>query len=535
MKLSSLKSNNMKESLLYKQMSEDYRILPNPDKNVLELFIDSFTKHKDEYFAWDETSGTSTRGDFMLKAAVVSQLIKARTNNEHVGIMLPALQTTTLLIIATYMAGKIPVMLNWTVGHKVLSYCADISDLDLIITAGSFYDKVADQIPEDIKSRLMFLEKEVSAISTPMKLKGLLMAKLPRIFINTKIDKTAVVLFTSGSETLPKAVPLTHDNVVSDLWGALQLFEIRVQDIFLSFLPPFHSFGFTVLSILPLITGVKVAYTPNPTNLREVIDVLKHNKATNMMATPTLLKMIMAKASSEELESLRLVISGAESLHEDTKAKFEEMTSSHKSLIIEGYGITECAPIVSLNPDDFQKTNSVGKVIIGLDLKVVNYESFEEIDVKEEGMFVVKGKSVFPGYIDKNVDDPFVEIGGEMYYKTGDLGYIDEDGFLFITGRLKRFIKIGGEMISMPFLEKIINSEYGSDCENCIAVEGNDIAGNPNVVLFTTKELNMSEINAHLREKGVSPIAKIREIRVIDAIPVLGSGKINYRELKEQI
>ncbi|OYT10423.1 MAG: hypothetical protein B6I18_09255, partial [Bacteroidetes bacterium 4572_112] len=241
-------------------------------------------------------------------------MIKSRTDHNYVGIMLPALQSTTLLVIATYMAGKVPVMLNWTVGHKVLSYCADITDLDLIITATSFYDKVKEQIPEDVEKRLMFLDKEVANISLAMKLKGLMQSKFPKQLINTKLDDKAVVLFTSGSETLPKAVPLTHQNVVHDLWGALQLFEIRVQDIFLSFLPPFHSFGFTVLSILPLITGVKVAYTPNPTNLREVIDVLKHNKATNMMATPTLLKMLMAKASSEEFESLRLVISGAESL-----------------------------------------------------------------------------------------------------------------------------------------------------------------------------------------------------------------------------
>ena len=525
----------MKESLLYKQMSEDYRLLPNPDKNVLQLFIDTFTKHKDEYFAWDNVSGTSTRGDFMLKAAVVSQLIKSRTNNNYVGIMLPALQSTTLLVIATYMAGKVPVMLNWTVGHKVLSYCADITNLDLIITAGSFYEKVKDQIPKDVEDRLMFLEKEVADISLSMKLKGALMAKLPKLFINTNIDEKAVVLFTSGSETLPKAVPLTHQNVVADLWGALQLFEIRVQDIFISFLPPFHSFGFTVLSILPLITGVKVAYTPNPTNLREVIDVLKHNKANNMMATPTLLKMLMAKANTDEFESLRLVISGAESLHPDTKAKFEQMTASHKSLIIEGYGITECSPIVSLNPDDHQKTNSVGKVIFGMDFMVVNYDSFEEVGPNTEGMFIVKGKSVFPGYLDDNIESPFVEVGGSSYYKTGDLGYIDDEGFIFITGRLKRFIKIGGEMISMPFIEKIINDKYGKEGENSIAVEGSDQDGEAKVVLFSTSQIKMSEVNTYLREHGVSSIAKIREVRVIDQIPVLGSGKINYRELKEQL
>lgn len=525
----------MKESLLHIQKSSDYNVMPDPSKNVLEHFINVFTRNKDEYFAWDNVSGTSNRGDFFLKATVVSQLIKSRTTHKYVGIMLPALQSTTLLIISTYMAGKIPVMLNWTVGNKVLEHCAEITDLDLIITAGSFYDKVKEQIPESVAKLLMFLEKEVKNITTPMKLKGLAMSKFPKLLINTKIDKTAVVLFTSGSETLPKAVPLTHENVVSDLYGGLNIIDIRVQSIFLSFLPPFHSFGFTVLSILPLITGVKVAYTPNPTNLGEVVEAIRHNKANNIMATPTLLKMIMAKASKEDLESVELVISGAESLHPDIKAQFEEMTKGHNSLIIEGYGITECAPIVSLNPFDTQKTNSVGKMIKGIDVIVVDPETFTKVGPHEEGMFLARGRSVFNGYLDKEIESPFVDIDGKSYYKTGDLGYIDEDGYLFITGRLKRFIKIGGEMISMPFIEKVLVSKYGEEGINTIAVEGTDKGLEPIVVLFSTKEIDKSEVNTYLRENGVASIAKIREVRIIDEIPMLGSGKINYRHLKEII
>lgn len=525
----------MKESLLHIQNSKDYIVMPDPSKNVLQHFINVFTKNKDEYFAWDDVSGTSTRGDFFLKANVVSQLIKSRTLHKYVGIMLPALQSTSLLIISTYLAGKVPVMLNWTVGNKVLEHCAEITDLDLIITAGGFYEKVKDQIPESVAKLLMFLDKEVKNITTAMKLKGLAMSKFPKLLINTKIDKTAVVLFTSGSETLPKAVPLTHENVVSDLYGGLNIIDIRVQSIFLSFLPPFHSFGFTVLSILPLITGVKVAYTPNPTNIGEVVEAIRHNKANNIMATPTLLKMIMAKAKKEDFESVELVISGAESLHPDIKAQFEQMTKGHNSLIIEGYGITECAPIVSLNPFDTQKINSVGKMIKGIEVIVVNPETFTKLGKHEEGMFLARGKNVFGGYLDKDVESPFVEVDGKSYYKTGDLGYIDEDEYLFITGRLKRFVKIGGEMISMPFIEKVLISKYGEEGVNSIAVEGTDKGLEPIVVLFSTKDLDKSEVNAYLREKGVAAIAKIREVRVINEIPMLGSGKINYRYLKELI
>ena len=525
----------MKESLLNIAKYPDYNVMPTLGDNILEHFIKVFSTKKDEYFAWDNVSGSSNRGDFMLKATVVAQLIKSKTNHKYVGIMLPALQTTSLLIISCYIAGKVPVMLNWTVGHKVLSYCADLTELDLIITAGSFYQKVQEQIPEDIKSRLMLLEKEVGGISTKMKLKGLVQAKFPNLFINTKIDNTAVVLFTSGSETLPKAVPLTHDNIVADLWGALHIMDIRVQSIFLSFLPPFHSFGFTVLSILPLITGVKVAYTPNPTNLNEVVEAIKHNKANNIMATPTLLKMIMAKAKKEDFESVELVISGAESLHSETKNQFEEMTEGHNSIIVEGYGITECAPIVCLNPKDTQKLNSVGVVIKGMDMIVVNPDDFKVVEQGEEGMLLVNGASVFPGYFDDRIESPFISINGKEYYKTGDIGYIDEDNFVFITGRLKRFVKIAGEMISMPFIENILKEKYSSLSENTLAVEGSDKGKEPRVVLFSTKELNLSEVNKFLRDKGVAAIAKIREIVILKEIPLLGSGKTDYRLLKELI
>jgi acyl-CoA synthetase (AMP-forming)/AMP-acid ligase II len=524
----------MKNSILHLSKSADYNVMPDTNKNILENFITQFTKNNQEGFAWDATNGSSTRKEFMLKSAVVSRLIKSRVKGKYVGILLPALQTTTLLTIATYMAGKIPVMLNWTVGHKVLSYCAELTHLDVIITASAFQEKIKDQIPEDVSRKLMFLDKEAKKLSLGMKLKGALMAKFPKQFINTKIPDTAVVLFTSGSETLPKAVALTHKNVITDLWGALQIIDIRVQSIFLSFLPPFHSFGFTVLTILPLLTGVKAAYTPNPTNIKEVIDVLKHTKANNIIVTPTLLKMIMSRSKAEDLESVELVISGAESLHKDVKSNFQQLTNN-KPIIIEGYGVTECSPIVCLNPFDTQKLNSVGRFIEGLDAMIIDLDTHKPLEPEKEGMIVVSGPSVFEGYMDDKIESPFVDINGKQFYKTGDLAYQDKDGFVFITGRLKRFIKIGGEMISMPFIEKVLEDEYGEEGEHVLAVEGCDRAKDPVVILFTTKDLKLADVNKYLRSKGVASIARIRSIEKVEAIPMLGSGKTNYRQLKEKV
>ncbi len=524
----------LKTSSLHLSNEEDYNIMPDPEKNILENFIEEFNKNKGEFFAWDNVSGTSQRGGFFLKTAVVSQLIRRKVKGKYVGIMLPALQSTTLLIAASYMAGKIPVMLNWTVGHKILSYCADLTGIEVIITAGSFYEKVKEQIPQDVADKLMFLEKEVEKLSLGIKLRGLLKAKFPKLLINTKLDDTAVILFTSGSETNPKAVPLTHKNLISDLWGALHIFNIRHNSIFLSFLPPFHSFGFTVLSVLPLITSFKIAYTPNPTDVAEVVRVIRHTRATHIMVTPTFLKMIMANANKYDLRSIELVISGAESLPKATKEHFEMMTQG-KALIIEGYGITECSPIVSLNPMDKQKTGSVGTFIKGLDYRFIHPETLEQLENGSEGMIVVSGDSVFEGYLDKNIESPFMEIDGKRFYKTGDLGYIDDEGYIFLTGRLKRFLKIGGEMISMPMLEKILLNKFGESERLVLAVEGTENEGEPVLGVITVKDLSLDEINNELKDNGISGLARISMLIKTDEIPLLGSGKTDYKILRKMI
>jgi len=170
-----------------------------------------------------------------------------------------------------------------------------------------------------------------------------------------------------------------------------------------------------------------------------------------------------------------------------------------------------------------------------LDAHIMDLETEKPLPHGKEGMIVVNGPSVFMGYMDKDIEDPFVEIDGKKYYKTGDLAYQDEDGFVFITGRLKRFIKIGGEMISMPFIEKILEEEYGIEGEHVLAVEGCDRAKDPVVTLFSTKDLKLGDVNKYLRSRGVSSIARIRNIEKIEEIPMLGSGKTNYRELKENV
>jgi len=502
-------------------------------KNIVELFLQNFSRDRDEVFAYDKIIGTTTRKEFLLKAMVLSKIIRKEVKGREVGIMLPALQSTTLLVIATYLAGKIPVMLNWTVGKSVLEHCVETVDLKQILTAKSFYSKIEGLLPESIKQKCIFFEQKVSEISLSTKLSGLI-SYLFLVKPTIHLDETAVILFTSGSESLPKAVPLTHRNIVSDIWGAFSVVSIQTDIMLLAFLPPFHSFGFTVLTIFPLVTGVKTAYSPDPTDSRELLKILNHSRVNTILGTPTFLKQLLNVTSHAEMKLIKMAISGAESMPASFIERFHE--KCHKgALLLEGYGITECSPVITINPLEKQKENSVGVFIKGVDHLIVDISTGETVEQGKQGMILVKGESIFKGYPDKSISSPFVKVGDDEYYKTGDLGYVDEEGYLFITGRLKRFIKIGGEMISLPAIENALLKKYGNEEQTVLAVEGTDSIQPPQIVLFSTVNVDLNEVNLYLKGSGFSNLIKVNRIINVDEIPLLGTGKTDYKVLKNMI
>jgi len=204
-------------------------------------------------------------------------------------------------------------------------------------------------------------------------------------------------------------------------------------------------------------------------------------------------------------------------------------------LLLEGYGITECSPILTINPQYKQKEKSVGVFINGVDFLITDINTYTPLPQGKEGMILVKGDNIFNGYIDDKIESPFVNIAGVEYYKTGDLGYIDEEGFLFIIGRLKRFIKIAGEMISLPAIENTLLKKYGLEEKIVLAVEGKDTLDTPQIVLFSTIKINLNEANLYLKETGFSTLVKLNKIIEIDEIPLLGTGKTDYKVLRNMI
>jgi long-chain-fatty-acid--[acyl-carrier-protein] ligase len=354
------------------------------------------------------------------------------------------------------------------------------------------------------------------------------------------------MLFTSGSESLPKAVSLTHKNLISDIVWALYHFPLAKKDILIGFLPPFHSFWFTINTIMPLISWLRVTYIPDPNDSKTIANLIKHTQTTAVTATPTFLKMILSVASKDLLSSLNYAVVWAEKCPESLAENFSKYCPNGK--ILEWYGITECSPVISINPPSKAKLGSVWLAIKWSDIKILSLEDQSILEANKEWMIYYAWDNVFSWYLDENLESPFDEIiinnpsqpslenGRSIkYYKTWDLWYLDEDWYLYITWRLKRFVKIAWEMISLPFVEWILNKKYWSDIENKIAIEAIEEKWNVKIVLFTVDYLILEEVSAYLRENWVSNLVKISEIIKVDIIPVLWTWKTDYKVLKAMI
>ncbi len=523
-------SEELKPTKIFEQIKPPVRAGCDPDDTIVSAFIKSFTKNKKEIYCYDSLLGDSTRKDYLLKAMVLSNIIKQNVKEEYLGIMLPATQSTSLLIMASYFAGKIPVMFNWTLGSRGLNHCLDIKDVSTILTAEKFFKKVEEGLPDRIKEKCLFIEKKILSAGLGVKLSGLWKS----IFIpkfKHKPEDVAVVLFTSGSESLPKGVPLTHKNIIRNVHISVNHEKMTTDAIIVSALPQFHSFGFTVGTVIPWVSNMKVVYSPDPTDSRELIRIIRHTRANTSPMTPTFLRMLLQSAEKDDLKTIRLMFTAAESLQPKTVEAFYNK-AAEGAKIIEGYGITECSPVLTLNPRDLQKIKSVGIFMPNVKYKLVNPESFKEVELGEEGLILVHGPNVFNGYLGESVEDPFVTIDGIKYYNTGDIARQDEDGFLYITGRLKRFIKIGGEMISLQSIESALVEEYGTGDEVTFAIDGTDEGDKPEVILYSKYEFDLKEVNEVLKNKGFSPLVKVNRIEMVQEIPLLGTGKTDYKNLK---
>ena len=505
-------------------------------ETITEIFTRNAVKYRSRVMVADQSRGVITYGNAATAIMVLKPIIE-KIEGDYVGLMFPALAVTPLIYLSTLFAGKIPVMINWTVGSRSIKHSLAHLGVKKVITSKQFLEKIESQGTDlsEIRDLFLFLEDATASVSTVTKLSALVRSKfgLGRLR-KARVKDIAVVLFTSGSEALPKAVPLTHENILDNVRGTYRAFNLTQNDRMLGVLPPFHSFGLTVTTLIPILGPFKVVYHPNPTEGRLLARLIGAYRVTILVGTPTFLEGITRNAEDHEIRTLRLVVCGAEKcpdrLYNSVEKRWPSMT------ILEGYGITECSPIVSANRETKSRRGTIGIPLDSVEWVIRDIDSGERVKQGEPGMLLLRGKSVFGGYIGYDGPSPFTEFEGKQWYVSGDIVREDADGILVFTGRLKRFVKIGGEMISLPAIEEVLLAKYQSeDADPVLAVESTPVETNPEIVLFTTAEISREDANLTIREAGLSPIHNIRIVKKVDEIPLLGTGKTNYRMLKQSL
>jgi long-chain-fatty-acid--[acyl-carrier-protein] ligase len=488
-----------------------------------------------EVVADDDLAGAVTYPRMLTGALLLARRF-ARIPAPNVGLLLPASVACDTALVALHLAGKLPVILNWTTGPANLAHAARLMQLTHVVTSQAFIDRTDIEVEGTVYVYLEALQARLGKLEQLWTLLNLRLrpANVRKRVPHVAPDQPAVVLFTSGSEKAPKAVPLTHTNLLSDMRSGLSVFGLTRKDSLLGFLPAFHSFGVTVTSLLPLASGLRVVHHPDPTDAGGLVRKIAGYRPTVLVGTPTFLGHILDRAKPGDLDSLRFILIGAEACPESLFQRCAER-APHAALL-EGYGVTECSPVISANVPGATREGTVGKPLPGVELLILDVDTEQPLGPSQLGTLLVSGPTVFPGYIGHDGPSPFKDIDGKRWYVTGDLAKIDEDGFVHFGGRMKRFLKAGGEMISLPALEDPFARKYPPTQEGPrVAVEGVDTDGGRHIVLFSTEPLDLRDANAMLTAEGHRGVMRLDEVRQVDRIPVLGTGKTDYKELRKQI
>lgn len=516
-----------------------------PEGNTIpEVFLNKCDEMGHKICCGDSRSGILTYSQLKMRAILLAEKIR-QLPGEYIGILLPASSAAYVVVFGCQLAGKIPLMINWTTGSRHLESVKALSNVQVVLTSWAFLERLDNVDLNGLEDSILTLEDLRRTIKLKDKLKALYLSKLKTPTIcrhfgiqNTKKSSQAVLLFTSGTESMPKGVPLTHENILTNIRDATNGVEVFQDDTLLGILPPFHAFGFTVTGLLPILAGCKIAFFPNPTDGFGVAKAVEKWKATVICGTPAFLKNMFKAASPEMLKSLRIFATGAEKAPQDL---FDMVKRLKNGQIIEGYGITECAPVLTFNRVN-TPPKGVGKPFENVSLKIVDLATHHTVPAGKQGLILAKGKNIFPGYINPDVKSPFIEVEGESWYSTGDLGHLDTEGNLYISGRLKRFVKLGGEMISLAAIEEVLKEKIGNaqkqseDDEANLAMCAKEKEGEkPIFYLFACFPTNLEEVNRSLKEAGFSNLIKVSQVQRIPEIPILGSGKINYRALDSLI
>jgi len=513
--------------------------------------IRALTKRPGRMQVVDRTAGrrTLSRAQLYAAAAMFSRHLRKTVPSRRVGIVLPPGIGAFIANVGVVCAGKIPVNLNFTAGRASLESALRVGEIETVISADAMRAKLPNfpwpertlDLPQELKAaggKRAMLPWLVAAWVLPNQW----CADLLRLPHNGDNDEAAL-LFTSGSAGEPKGVVLSHRNILANCAQISSLSILPRSCFMLGSLPVFHSFGFTVTLWYPLIRGCRVATVPSPLDTRKIIDAIHEEKATVLVGAPTFIRPLLKKAKSAELVSLDLVVAGAEKLPEDLYRAFLETFHIE---ILQGYGLTETTPVANVNqphpplaaatnhPQIGKRFGSTGRLLPGMTARVTDPETGAVLPSTSVGMILLRGANVFSGYLKDAEKSRTVLRDG--WFVTGDLGRFDEDGFMFIEGRLSRFSKIGGEMVPHGTIEQKIAELFGWDQLEApagIVTAIPDAQKGEAIVLITTTATTAEEVRNRLLAAGVPSLWIPKLVVRVEQIPVLGTGKIDFKRCRE--
>ncbi len=493
-------------------------------------FIEWARKHPGKLAIKDKAAGRDiTYSQALLGALVLARRFRALERG-RIGIMLPTSSGGALAVAGALMGGVTPVMINYSTGAgKNCEYAKAQCDFRTIVTARALLERIGcEELPG-----MVFMEDIMAALGRYEKLLAYLKSKLPlgrlkRITGSGDLDSPAVILFTSGSEKDPKGVQLTQRNLLSNIDSFSDMMDIKGMDHMLAMLPYFHVFGLTIHLWTPLCLGMTAITYPNPLDFKVVAKLIKTEKPQLLIGTPLFLEGYARQSRPGDFSSVELTVSGADKCPDSLRQLYRE---KHKLEIFEGYGATETSPVISVNPRDGNRPGSIGVPIPGTRVRIENIDSGKDCAPGETGKIMVKGEGVMSGYLN-DVAESHLRLKSD-WYDTGDLGILDEDGYLWHKGRHKRFVKIGGEMISLVSVEEELNAVIGAETQCCV-VELPDAKRGSRIIAVTSQPIDEQKVARKLA-KQLPNLALPKKYVVVEALPTMGSGKIDFRTLTDMV
>jgi acyl-[acyl-carrier-protein]-phospholipid O-acyltransferase/long-chain-fatty-acid--[acyl-carrier-protein] ligase len=487
-------------------------------------------KHASKPAVIDKTTGRDATYSRALIGSLILKSKFEKYDKGFIGIMIPTSAGCALATVGALMSGRTPVMINYSTGAETnAKYAQKKCKFTTIITSKALLEKINCPVIEG----MVLIEDIMAGVTTGDKLKAALKTKLPVNMILKMIHKgdendTAAMLFTSGSEKDPKAVPLTHRNLSSNIENFGAYINITDKDVMLANLVFFHIFGLTVNLWVSFYYGMTMITYANPLDFQTVSKIARESRPTIMVGTPSFFWGYLHKSEPGDFKTLRLMVAGADKCPDALRKGYMD---KHGVTLLEGYGATETSPVISVNSHEYNRPGSTGKVIPGVEVRIENFETGEPCKTREVGKVMVKGDSVMNGYYDAPELTAEALVNG--WYNTGDMGYFDEDGYLWHAGRFKRFAKVGGEMISLVKVENILET-YLPEGVSCCVVEVADEKKGSYIVATVSAEVHKVEVLRKMMNE-LPVIALPREFIVIKDLPMMSTGKIDFRSVTRMV